>query len=104
MKITVETDDLLGISAAFDKASSEISQLHVMLSGKAAGPESQDVIGSAAAASQYARTLQGWTHNLDQLKASLETMARKLKAVADYYETTEQGNTVHSDSASGPSA
>jgi uncharacterized protein YukE len=98
MKFSVDTDDLRGISTAFDRASSEVTRVRAVLASQAAGPESKDVIGSAETATQYTRTLQSWLRNLDQLAASLDAMTRKMAAAADHYEATEQGNTIRADS------
>jgi WXG100 family type VII secretion target len=101
MNLSVETDDLRSISATFGRASTEVGQLRTMLASQAAGPESQDVVGSTAAAAQYTQTLQEWTRALDRLATALETMTRKMSTTADHYESTEQANTVQADSAGG---
>ena len=67
-----------------------------MLASGAAAPEATPVSGSQAAASAYARVLQEWTRNLDQLASSLDTMARKTSAAASVYTQTEANNTVQS--------
>lgn len=51
------------------------------------------MIGSAGAASKYADLLGQWTHALDQLASSLDTMSRKVQAVAVAYAQTEAANT-----------
>jgi uncharacterized protein YukE len=96
MEFSVNTADLDDISGAFNSASSDVTHLRAVLASGAVGPESVSVIGSSTAASQYTRVLQEWTHNLDQLASSLETMAHKVSAAASVYAQTEANNTVQS--------
>ena len=96
MTFSVNTADLEGISAAFSSAGSDVTHLRAVLVSGAGAPESASVIGSGTAASEYARVLQEWTHNLDQLASSLETMSRKVSAAASVYGQTETNNTVQS--------
>lgn len=96
MTFSVNPSDLDNISTAFGSASSEVAHLRGVLASGAAAPESASVSGSHAAASAYARVLQEWTRNLDQLTSSLDTMAHKTSAAASVYAQTEANNTVQS--------
>lgn len=93
MEFQVNTSDLEGIAGVFSGASSDVAQLRAVLAGQATAPESAVVIGSGKAAAQYADVLGQWTHALDQLSSSLETMSRKTLAVAQAYAQTEAANT-----------
>jgi uncharacterized protein YukE len=93
MDFQVNTSDLEGIVGVFSSAGSDVSHLRAVLASQAASPESASVIGGAGAASQYADVLGQWTHALDQLASSLDTMSRKMQAVAAAYAQTEAANT-----------
>jgi uncharacterized protein YukE len=93
MDFQVNTSDLEGIAGVFSSAGSDVAHLRAVLAGQGAGPESAGVIGSAGAASKYADLLGQWTHALDQLASSLDTMSRKVQAVAVAYAQTEAANT-----------
>jgi len=94
MPYGVSTGDLDGVASAFTNASSDVERLRMTLASGAGAPESSSVIGSGAAAGEYARAFGQWLHNLDQLSSSLETMAHKVSAAAAAYAQTESANTV----------
>jgi WXG100 family type VII secretion target len=93
MDFQVNTSDLEEIAGVFSGAGSDVVHLRAVLASQAAGPEAADVIGSGGAASKYADVFGQWTHALDQLASSLDTMSRKMRAVAAAYAQTEAANT-----------
>ena len=93
MDFQVNTSDLEGIAGVFSSARLGCRTPAGRARRAGGRPESAGVIGSAGAASKYADLLGQWTHALDQLASSLDTMSRKVQAVAVAYAQTEAANT-----------
>ena len=90
---TVDTGDLGTLAQAFAAAGSDARGIAASFRSGAERLTSGDALGRPDVVAQYAQAFDQWTHNLDEIAASMDRLARALGLARSLYETAERDAT-----------
>jgi uncharacterized protein YukE len=93
---SVDTGDLAALSQAFAAAGSDVRGIAASFRSGAGRLTSGDALGRPDVVTQYTQAFDQWTHNLDEIAASMEKLSHALRLARNLYEIAERKATVDS--------
>jgi hypothetical protein len=91
---SVDTGDLGALAQAFAAAGSDAREIAASFRAGAGRLASGDALGRPDVVAQYTQAFDQWTHNLDEIAASMEKLAHALGLARNLYEIAERDATV----------
>jgi uncharacterized protein YukE len=87
---SVDTGDLGALAQAFAAAGSDARGIAASFRAGAGRLTSGDALGRPDVVAQYTQAFDQWTHNLDEIVASMEKLAHALGLARNLYEIAER--------------